>query len=312
MKDVSTQHYFDIDTATEVGVNAAILYSNICYWVKKNRANDKNCHDGFYWTYCSIKGFIELFPYLSDKQIRTALQKLDDKGYILIGSYNQSPYDKTKWYTVPSDFAKGEKQPPDMAKASAPEGKSICPLGEPPSAPEGKCITDIKEDINSDINTFSENEFSVADDQQDGPKNSSEKKEEKSSAKKEEKPFPGYAKCCALYDTFHKEHTGIPPDFEGGITPKNIKNIIRHLKNAVRDKENLEESIPVAFEYILAAYENWPAFNKGRIKANEIYSDLTNIMLSIKNNGKSTSKTFESAREKSYRESAFSPYNQGN
>ena len=69
-------HYFDIHIAELYGVNCAVILQNIWHWIKKNEANGTNYYDGNYWTYNSTKAFKELFPYLSQKQIETALKKL--------------------------------------------------------------------------------------------------------------------------------------------------------------------------------------------------------------------------------------------
>ena len=39
------QHYFDIDIATEYGINAAIILENMRFWLAKNEANEANFHD---------------------------------------------------------------------------------------------------------------------------------------------------------------------------------------------------------------------------------------------------------------------------
>lgn len=92
------EHSFDIYVAGKVGVHAAIIYNNISHWVNKNIANDRHFYDGYYWTYNSIKAFEELFPYMSGKQIILSVKKLEENGFIKTGNYNQSPYDRTKWY----------------------------------------------------------------------------------------------------------------------------------------------------------------------------------------------------------------------
>lgn len=90
---------FDPDIAREHGTDAAIIYSNIEFWVYKNAANGKHFHDGEYWTYNSIKAFNELFDYLSEGQIRRCLEKLEKAGLIKVGEYNKTKYDRTKWYS---------------------------------------------------------------------------------------------------------------------------------------------------------------------------------------------------------------------
>jgi hypothetical protein len=83
-------HSFDPKIAERVGVNAAVLYQNIVWWCAKNAANRHNEHGGRFWTYNSVKAWAELFPYLSAKQIRSALDKLESEGLIVSGSFNKS------------------------------------------------------------------------------------------------------------------------------------------------------------------------------------------------------------------------------
>ena len=59
------QHSFDVEIAKEYGVLEAILLNNLWFWVEKNRANNVNYYDGYYWTFNSTKAFNELFPYAS-------------------------------------------------------------------------------------------------------------------------------------------------------------------------------------------------------------------------------------------------------
>ncbi|NLZ31064.1 MAG: hypothetical protein GX885_10060 [Methanomicrobiales archaeon] len=93
-------HSFDTKVAKEVGLNSATLFHSILFWIQKNEANDKHYYDGHYWTYNSAKAFRKMFDYLSEKQIRTALNKLIDAGYLVAGNYNESKYDRTMWYRL--------------------------------------------------------------------------------------------------------------------------------------------------------------------------------------------------------------------
>lgn len=92
-------NYFDTKIAKSVGVNAAVIYQNLYYWCEKNKANNRSIRDGKVWTYNSVKAFSELFDYLSEKQIKTALSKLESAGLIESGCFNSIGYDRTKWYT---------------------------------------------------------------------------------------------------------------------------------------------------------------------------------------------------------------------
>ena len=95
-----TIHIFDTDIAVKYGVNAAVLLQNIGYWIKQNEANGTNYFDGKYWTYNSRRAYRELFPYMSERQINTAFQKLIDDGLIVTGNYNKLAYDRTLWYAL--------------------------------------------------------------------------------------------------------------------------------------------------------------------------------------------------------------------
>lgn len=95
-------HQFSTKIAKQYGLEESILLENIYFWVKKNKANNQNYHNGKYWTYNTVKAFNELFDYMTEAKIYRALKKLKDCGLIEIGEYNENKYDHTKWYTVTS------------------------------------------------------------------------------------------------------------------------------------------------------------------------------------------------------------------
>jgi len=97
---------FDPAVAAELDVNCAIMLSNIEFWVEHNKANNKNKHDGRYWTYNSMEAFKELFPFWSVGQIRRILDKLKSSGYLITGNFNKVGYDRTIWYSVQMHLSK--------------------------------------------------------------------------------------------------------------------------------------------------------------------------------------------------------------
>jgi hypothetical protein len=123
-------HSFDPKIAEKVGVNASVIYQNIVFWVEKNQANNKHMHEGRYWTYNSMRAFEELFVYLSQKQIRTALEKLVECELILVGNFNKVGYDRTKWYCP-----KEQMELPKKANGVAQKGEPI-PDSKPDSKPD--------------------------------------------------------------------------------------------------------------------------------------------------------------------------------
>jgi hypothetical protein len=101
---VMTRHSFDTVIATQVGVNAAVIYQNMMFWCEKNFANGHNIYDGYCWTYNSRRAWSDLFTYFSAAQIRTAIAKLISSGLVVKGHYNKNHYDRTIWY-APTETA---------------------------------------------------------------------------------------------------------------------------------------------------------------------------------------------------------------
>ena len=99
-----SNHSFDADIAIRVGIAPAVMYQNISWWIAKNKANNENFVDGHFWTYNSVKAFAELFPYLTEDQVRRALEKLISSGLIVAGNHNKAGYDRTKWFRLSCQF----------------------------------------------------------------------------------------------------------------------------------------------------------------------------------------------------------------
>ncbi|MFG6383430.1 MAG: hypothetical protein K1V96_04140 [Lachnospiraceae bacterium] len=98
-------HSYNVSVAADVGINAAVIFYNICYWVEENYANRRNFKNGKYWTYNTNKAFQAIFPEMTGKQIEYALKKLKDGGYIESAILSEDAKDRTNWYTV-CDFEK--------------------------------------------------------------------------------------------------------------------------------------------------------------------------------------------------------------
>lgn len=94
------EHKFNVEIATKVGVLEAIILECISYWYSYNKANNTNYYDNDYWSFNSVKAWTELLPYATIMQIRRSLSKLKEHGYIKINSFNNNPFDQTKWYSL--------------------------------------------------------------------------------------------------------------------------------------------------------------------------------------------------------------------
>lgn len=147
--------HFSEEDAQKYGVHEAVILYNLRFWVRKNMENNKHFYDGYFWTYNSIAAFRKQFSFFTEKQIRTALENLRKVGAILSGNYNQTPYDRTLWYTVPSEHLNFEHdQSTERANGEDQKGKSKGP--ERPIEKEEKANQEDQKgrpipDINPDI-----------------------------------------------------------------------------------------------------------------------------------------------------------------
>jgi uncharacterized phage protein (TIGR02220 family) len=97
------EYSFDVDLATKYGVDEAIMIKSFQYWIRLNKANKSNFHDGHYWTYNTIKSLSSLFPFWSEKQVRTVLQNLLNRKILMKGNYNKMGFDRTIWYAFTNE-----------------------------------------------------------------------------------------------------------------------------------------------------------------------------------------------------------------
>ena len=93
-------HSLCVALAVEYGTNEALFLTNICWWLEKNIANGRHYYDGRWWTYNSTKAFCEIMPYFTERNIRTIIDNLKQRGALITGNYNRHGYDKTTWYSV--------------------------------------------------------------------------------------------------------------------------------------------------------------------------------------------------------------------
>lgn len=110
------EHHFDTELAQKYGIFEAVLINHFRFWLAKNAANKVHFHDGRYWTFNSIDAFQKLFPYVSYKTMRNALEKLRKQGVLLTGKFNSDTHNQTLWYSLSDEIEV--------------QGKCICPKGQ--------------------------------------------------------------------------------------------------------------------------------------------------------------------------------------
>ncbi|MDW8801475.1 DnaD domain protein [Clostridium sp. A1-XYC3] len=90
---------FNPKLAKLIGMNEAIILSQINYWLEKST----NLIEGRRWVYNTYENWQEQIYVLSVSSIRKAIKNLESMGIVISGNFNKCKMDKTKWYTI--DFA---------------------------------------------------------------------------------------------------------------------------------------------------------------------------------------------------------------
>ena len=109
LKAEKKKYCFKENVSESMGVKPALLYEYIEFLCSVNKNNGTNLIDGKYFCRMSVKNISEHFPMFSPRQIKYCLKKLESKGYIESGCYNEKKYDKTKWYTITGKVSQESK-----------------------------------------------------------------------------------------------------------------------------------------------------------------------------------------------------------
>lgn len=92
---------FDADVAEAIGLNEAIILSQLNYWLKVNQKNNKNFHNGRYWCYNTFSDWRENnFSFFSESTIRRAFGTLKELGIVVTMPNPQTKFDKTNFYSI--------------------------------------------------------------------------------------------------------------------------------------------------------------------------------------------------------------------
>lgn len=93
-------HSFDVGIAKLLGVNAAIVFNHIVYWLRINAAKGSNFIDGRTWMYETQAEMAAFLEYMTLEEVKKSVVKLLDAGLLIKGNYNKNAFDKTSWYTT--------------------------------------------------------------------------------------------------------------------------------------------------------------------------------------------------------------------
>lgn len=106
--DLISGHPFSFDSgiAMHCGVNAALVYHHICFWIKQNAQREDCWHQGKSWMYQSQEQIAKHFEFISRDQVQKCIKILTDKGLLIKENFNHTEMDKTTWYSVPDEIFK--------------------------------------------------------------------------------------------------------------------------------------------------------------------------------------------------------------
>ena len=154
------KHILNVEIAEEYGLEIGILIENFHFWILKNREENINYEDGYYWTYNTLVELSKIFPYWNRDQIHRALRKMVKEDLLIVSNYNKSSFDKTNWYTL-TEKALDLLESPMWQKCEVDRAKTRNGYGKntPP-------IPDINADINTDclvVFEYYKNNFSKLD-----------------------------------------------------------------------------------------------------------------------------------------------------
>lgn len=149
-------HSFNPEEAKKYGINQAIILQTLRLWLNYKQKIEKGSYKvngKYYWfVYASCRALEKQLPYMSKTTINKATKTLVDSGILLTGSFNKIGWDKTLWYTIPTEYETknhfpdfGEEKQSDLSQNE---------YYDDPIKDRGVPIAD-RDDPNADDNTSS-------------------------------------------------------------------------------------------------------------------------------------------------------------
>ena len=127
---------FDTGIARALGLNAAIVFQHIVYWLRVNsKKKDAELIEGKYWMYETQKEIASYFEYISEDEVYKAIKKLVESGILIKSCLNPNPFDRTSWYTTSdqSIFLDKPKLKESLRSRQSTESDSVSERNQNPS-----------------------------------------------------------------------------------------------------------------------------------------------------------------------------------
>lgn len=89
---------FDSGLATGYGFNCAFVIHHLQFWIRYNKERGINLINGRTWTYQTYDLIAAHIKFLTARQVRTAIDKLVEKGVLIKENYNKKIRENTLWF----------------------------------------------------------------------------------------------------------------------------------------------------------------------------------------------------------------------
>jgi len=107
VKKSNREHSFDVELASIVGLEKAILIKNISYWIEENKRRNEtgSFANGIWWTEESLTSLAKKYPYFKRTSIGRWMQELHDLGWIriVVGKSGKNRYSSGKVFELWDD-----------------------------------------------------------------------------------------------------------------------------------------------------------------------------------------------------------------
>lgn len=98
------EHSFNIQIAEEYGIEKAVIIKTFSTFLSCDSNINVSVHDDKKWISIPIERLVRFFPYMSKRSLNYHIQGLVDAGVLCKGTFNDSKFDRTLWYTFGSVF----------------------------------------------------------------------------------------------------------------------------------------------------------------------------------------------------------------
>lgn len=103
-------HSFDTGIASQLGLNCAVIFNHIVYWLKINMHKGHNQINGKTWMYETASQMSDFFGYFTERQVRHAINSLVENNILIEGNFNKNKFDKTTWYALVDESILGKSK----------------------------------------------------------------------------------------------------------------------------------------------------------------------------------------------------------